>query len=223
MIKQFTCPSEFNLEQATTFIISKNYREEIIYGDSNISVLSLNNESPKYFSAQGKLWKERNFPNELIFEEVDCIAAGENNRRHLHTQFHFGGHVVHIDYVVVWSYGPYIAQHCVKIFEDQRLKSTAIRGGTSLGANWARGWPATLVTDTFLIRFNGRFKSYNQRLNFKAGEADFPFIFCVPVSEDVLPYRIFDFGDLEFVKNKLITAIDVSDISHPFIIKERIN
>src|SRR5690606_15470833 len=107
MKTKFQCPPAFDVNAARVYLISPQFKDDFA-GKPHISVMELNGkQKPAYLSAMGKVWTEIPLPSEVLFEEVvhDCNGGG-NYVKHFHTQFEIAKHIVHVDYVLAWSYGP---------------------------------------------------------------------------------------------------------------------
>src|SRR5690606_18368535 len=193
MKTKFQCPPAFDVNAARVYLISPQFKDDFA-GKPHISVMELNGkQKPAYLSAMGKVWTEIPLPSEVLFEEVvhDCNGGG-NYVKHFHTQFEIAKHIVHVDYVLAWSYGPGTAQTHVMIYVDGNLETSAIRGGGSFGASWQRRWPVTLIDeDSLLVEYD-----------------------CV--SREAEPCHVFDFTDAAFIEHNLIPSLDVDAVDHLF-------
>lgn len=217
MKTKFQCPPAFDVNAARVYLISPQFKDDFA-GKPHISVMELNGkQKPAYLSAMGKVWTEIPLPSEVLFEEVvhDCNGGG-NYVKHFHTQFEIAKHIVHVDYVLAWSYGPGTAQTHVMIYVDGNLETSAIRGGGSFGASWQRRWPVTLIVEGLLLRFIDNLNFENSRVHFKPGDEDSPLIVYHSVSREAVPFHVFDFTDAAFIEHKLIPSLNVNAVDHLF-------
>src|SRR5690606_13402425 len=124
MENNFECPPSFDVNAARVYLISPRFKDDLA-GKPDFSIMALNGKQrPAYVSALGKVWKEIPRPFNVLFEEVmhDCDQGG-NYLKHFHTEFEIAKHIVHVDYVLAWSYGPGTAQTHVMIYVDGNLET----------------------------------------------------------------------------------------------------
>lgn len=217
MENNFECPPSFDVNAARVYLISPRFKDDLA-GKPDFSVMALNGKQrPAYVSALGKVWKEIPLPCNVLFEEVmhDCDQGG-NYLKHFHTEFDVMNRAVHIDYVDAWSFGPGAAQTHVKVYIDGTLGASAIRGGGSFGQNWGMRWPASVVIDRLLLRFSERLHYETGRVFFNSDDADSPLRLYECVSPEVVPFRLFDFTDADFIEHKLIPSLNVNAVDHLF-------
>lgn len=217
MENKFQCPPAFDVNAARVYLISPRFKDECA-GIADVSVMPLNGKQrPAYLSTMGKVWKEISLPGDVLFEEVahNCDVGG-NYLKHFHTEFNLMGHTVHIDYVHAWSYGSGTGQTQVKIYVDGTLEASAIRGGGSLGGNWLRRWPASVIVGELLLRFREDLNFEKGKLLFKPGDDDSPVVQYESVPPEAVPFHLFNLTSEIYIERRLIPALRVDLIDHVF-------